>query len=269
MTESFSVSVMARSFEENSSTQRRRLKGVREQWKKSDRRGQGRYSKPPGTMMLTNLTNSLFAPAKDINSDVSLPDLCAPTWLNLAIGLLLSIKAIRQSPPRSTNMKTPLLIDVANFIENWCLYLDLTQSKKQKNAVQRKLLNTDFAIPDDVPDDTSQQSIFLLRNVLLPIISESILAIKTHNCGNCKYTINKYIVVDHIPIGLVDGKLLFRNEILTYFNNASSDLLCQRCSHPMDRQIELLDCKYIFSFPSNGYKFVEYSRSTYYSCHCQ
>ena len=243
MTETFAVSLMARSVEENGLTQRRRLKEISEHWNRSNRRGYGHYTKAPAPPLLTNLSDSLMAPVKDINDDLTVPDLSAPTWLNVTIGLLLSIRTIRQSAPRSTSMRTPLLIDVANFIESWCVRLQKSRSKHKKNAEQEKLLNTTFIIPANVPTDTFEQSIFLLRTVLLPIISKPILAIKTYNCSNCKYTISKYTFVDYIPVSLINGQLQLRHGIITYFSSVTSDLLCCRCTNPMDRHIELLDCK--------------------------
>lgn len=87
---------------------------------------------------MNNLSNSLIAPLLDINDNLLIPNLSAPTWLNVAIGLLLSIKTVRQSPPRSTDMKTSLLIDVANFIESWCIHLEKTRLDNKQNRTKNK-----------------------------------------------------------------------------------------------------------------------------------
>lgn len=243
MTESFSVSLLARSVENSGSRKRFRLKEVTEHWRPTNRRGHGHYAKPPGSSIMNHLQSSLIVPVTDINSGLVLPNLSCPTWLNLAIGMVLSIGTIRDSPPRSTSMATPLLIDVANFVESWCTLTKDQRSTKTKSEALSRLLKTQIDIPDNVSINCQEQTIFLLHHLLLPLVNRPMTAMKIHRCSSCNYSIRKYETVNYIPINLVNGQLHVRNELATYFSSSTSDVMCHRCRQPMDRRIELLDCK--------------------------
>jgi len=246
MTEAFSISLLYRSTNSAHSKQKK-LKEISESWNKSNRRGHGHYTKKPESIVMMNLTSALVVSSSKINDNLSLPDLSAPNWLNVTIGLLLSITTIRQSPPQSTIMQTSLLIDVANFIENWILASGNTRCKKKTNAIQKRLLNTDFDVPPNIPIDPAEQSVYLLHNLLLPMIAQPMLAIKTYLCTACKFLTRTHTIINYIPINVVNGQILIYNELITYFISSTSDVLCNKCSFPMTRRIELLDCKYFFS----------------------
>ena len=192
---------------------------------------------------MTNLQNALIAPVTDINRDLLLPNLSGPTWLNVAIGLILSIGWMRRFPPRSTDMRAPLLIDVANLIESWSVATEKARSTQKISEIRSRLLNTQFDIPSNVPNDPREQLVFVLHHLLLPIINEPMVGIKTYHCVACKHTIRKYISINYIPVNLVNGQLLLYNELATYFANSASDVVCCRCSQSMNREIQLLDCK--------------------------
>ncbi|CAF1477301.1 unnamed protein product [Adineta steineri] len=99
MTESFSISVLAQSSQENNNVHRHQLKEISEHWSQSNHRNHGFFTKKPAPVVMMNLQSTLICSALSINNDLVLPDLSAPNWLNVSIGLLLSIKIIRQSPP--------------------------------------------------------------------------------------------------------------------------------------------------------------------------
>lgn len=247
MTEAFSISLLSQSKNSANSTQQRKLKEISEHWSQSNHRGHGHYAKKPDCNTMLNLKSTLISSTSMINENLSLPNLSAPNWVNVGIGLLLSVERVRKSPPRSSLMTTLLLIDIANFIESWILATDSAKSTKKTNTIQERLLNTDFTIPISVPVNPMEQAAFLLHNVLIPIIARPLSAIKSYVCSSCKFSMRVHFTANYIPINVVHNQLLLRNELTSYFSGSMSDSLCPKCSLTMIRRIELLDCKHTYS----------------------
>ncbi|CAF5090763.1 unnamed protein product, partial [Rotaria sp. Silwood1] len=65
---------------------------------------------------MNNLQYALIASSTTINDGLSIPDLPVPNWLNVTIGMLLSIKSIRESAPSSLTISTSLPNDILSFI---------------------------------------------------------------------------------------------------------------------------------------------------------
>ena len=93
---------------------------------------------------------ALITPTTRINDGLAIPQLSVTPWLNVSIGLLISIKAIRESPLSLPIQSTPLLNEIVSFINKWMNYLSNIIPPKKTSAEQMQLINTKFDIPLDV-----------------------------------------------------------------------------------------------------------------------
>lgn len=245
MVEKFSLSLMANvSNSSNNETNSQQLKDVQERWKQSNRRGHGHYAKVPETSTMNNLKNALITSLASINDGLIMPQLSAPHWLNLSIGLLLSIKCIRETPAPSL-LNKPLLIDTLSFVNSWTSACKRLQPPKKTSIELNKLLNTQFNIPINVPSDVNGQLSFIIFNMLLEILPCSMSMKKTYHCTSCNYTITIQSDIKYIEISMVENQFRFNQQLANYFASNSSDHLCNKCNMPMSRQIKVSDCKYI------------------------
>ncbi|CAF4150543.1 unnamed protein product [Rotaria sp. Silwood2] len=242
MVEKFSISFMAIMFEDvNSETNSPRLKGVQERWRQSNRRGHGHYAKTPERSTMNNLKNALIISLSNINEDLLVPQLSVPNWLNASIGLLLSIKNVRETPSPST-IKTPLLLDMIHFIKNWISALDRLRPPKKTTAELTNLLNTQFHIPGNVSTDVTEQLSFIIHNILLPVIDHSLPVKKTYRCAYCKHTVDVRFNIKYVEISIVENQFRFMQQLANYFTDSTSDHLCGKCNMLTSRQIKISDC---------------------------
>ncbi|CAF4682520.1 unnamed protein product [Rotaria socialis] len=254
MVEKFSISLMATMFQDtDNETNSQQLKNVQERWRQSNRRGHGHYAKTPETSIMNNLKNSLIISSSNINDALLIPHLSVAYWLNISIGLLLSIKFVRETY-RPTLMKTPLLVDILSFINNWISGCNRLKPPKKTSTELNKLLNTQFNITVNVPIDTSEQLSFIIHNILLPIISYSISVKKNYRCTSCKHTVNTRFNISYIEISMVENQFRFNQQLANYFANNASDHICDKCSMLMSRQIKISDCPPVIILKVNDIK---------------
>ncbi|CAF3628835.1 unnamed protein product [Rotaria sordida] len=254
MVEKFSISLMGTIFQDTGGeTNSQQLKVVQERWRQSNRRGHGHYAKTPETSIMNNLKNALIISSSNINDRIILPQLSVSNWLNISIGLLLSMKIIRETPP-SSPMKTPLLIDILSFIKNWISASNRLKPPKKTSVELTTLLNTQFHIPINFPTDVNEQLSFIIHNILLPIISYSISVNKIYRCTSCKHTINVRFNINYIEISMVENQFRLNQQLANYFANNSSDHICDKCSMLMSRQIKISDCPPIIILKINDTK---------------
>jgi hypothetical protein len=71
------------------------------------------------TTITNNLKYSLIASSTSINDGLLVPHLLVANWLSIVIGLLITIKLIRESLTLSSVTLTPLLNDILSFIDKW------------------------------------------------------------------------------------------------------------------------------------------------------
>ena len=200
---------------------------------------------------MNNLKYTLVALSTTISDGLYIPDLPVPNWLNVTIGLLISIKSIRGTSALSSRISTPLSHDIINFISKWVsLSQRIKLSKRTPELLQ--LLNSKFKIPPDVPIDVNEQLSFILHMFLLPIIDRCIPAIKTHCCTSCNFTVHTRFSISYIPINIVEEQSQFRHRLNIYFDGCISDHVCDKCSMSMSRHIKLLECKMINKFFSTN-----------------
>lgn len=235
---------MAANSQENSNeAHQQRLKEVKENWRKNNRRGLGHYAKQPDVTVLNNLKNILVTSPISINEGLSVPNLPIQNWLNVAVGLLISIKSIRNSLPLSLENSTPLLDEILSFIYQWMSCMNRIKPPKRTSTELMKLLTTKFQLPIDSPDNSSDQLRFILHDILLPTIHHSISTITIYHCTSCKFTMHAQYNISYIPINVVERELKLHNQLNNYFTGGTSDYLCEKCSMSMSRKIKLVDCK--------------------------
>jgi hypothetical protein len=248
LVENFSISYMATLSQDTGGGNRlQQLKDVRENWRQSNRRGHGHYAKTPETSTMNNLSNSLIISSSKINDDISIPHLPVANWLNVAIGLVLSIKATREIPPVPSFKKTQLLVDILRFIKNW---MSSSKRIKQTNKIsseQRQLLNTDFHTPSNIPTDINEQLFYILNKILVPIIARSIPVKIIHTCTSCKFIVENRREINYISINNTNSQFNLHHQLLNYFAGSISDRLCVKCHSYMSRQIQIIDCKNIIT----------------------
>ncbi|CAF3269861.1 unnamed protein product [Rotaria sp. Silwood2] len=243
MTENFAISYMATTTEDTyNEVHQQKLKELQENWRKKNRRGSGFYTKKPETSIMNGLKYTLIASSTKVNDGLSIPNLHVPNWLNVVIGVLISIKSIRESLPLSLTISTPFLNDILCFIDKWVTSLNSNKLRKQIIVEQMHISNTKFQIPTDVPIDVNDQLNFILHQILLRIIDCSIPAIKIYSCISCKFTLRTRFNINYIPINMIEGQFQLRHQLHNYFNSCLSDHLCSKCSMSMSRQIKLLEC---------------------------
>ncbi|CAF4854420.1 unnamed protein product, partial [Rotaria sp. Silwood1] len=241
--ENFSISYLASTSDDNyNESSQQKLKELKENWRQKSRRGCGFYAKKPDKSIMNNLQYALIASSTTINDGLSIPDLPVPNWLNVTIGMLLSIKSIRESAPLSLTISTSLPNDILSFINKWTSPSNSTQSQKQIRTEQMQLLNTPFHIPTNVPVDGNEQINFILHKILLEIFDSSIPAIKIFTCMSCKFTTYTRFNINYIPLNMVEGKYHLREQLNNYFSGFISDHICDKCSTSMSRHIKLLEC---------------------------
>ena len=227
----------------------RQLKVVQERWRQSNRRSHGHYAKTPEASVMNNLKNALIAPLSNINNNLLLPQLSVSNWLDVSIGLLLSIEAIRMIlESSSSSLKSPLLVDIHSFIKKWMSAISRLQPPKKNSNELTQLLNTKFRTPINVPTDTNAQLTFIIHDILHPFIVYSVPAKKIYHCMPCNNNIEVVFQINYIQISMVDSQFRFNQQLSNYFSDTISDRLCSKCCTFMSRQIKLLDCKDIDRF---------------------
>lgn len=244
MTENFAMSYMAVTSEDTSNViHQQKLKELQENWRRKNNRGDGHYTKKPEPLVLNNLKYALITSTKRINDDLVIPHLSITPWLNVAIGLLISMKTIRDSSLSPPIQSTTLLNEIVSFVNKWMNCLRNIKPPKKTSAEQTQLINTKFDIPPDVPTDANDQINYILHKILLPLIDHSIPAIKAYICESCKLAIHTKFHMSYITLNITEGQLQLNNQLNYFFNGSISDKLCEKCSNSMLRSINLLDCK--------------------------
>jgi len=247
MIENFSISYLASVVNGNvdciDANDEQRLKAVQENWRKKNNRGHGHYTKNPNNDTQESLKSLLFSYSTSVNDGLIIPKLPVPNWLDVAIGLLMSIKYVRESQLSLSKSLSPLINDILSFIDNWLSALARIKPPKKTSPELNQLLNTKFNMPSDDQVDDKNHLNFIFHNILLPIINHQMPAIRISCCTLCKFTTYTQCTINYIPISIVNGKLQITSQLKNYFDGGTSDNICQKCSMTMSRQLKLLDRK--------------------------
>ncbi|CAF1149091.1 unnamed protein product [Didymodactylos carnosus] len=218
MVESFRIELAARVATLIDDTQNRhqQIKLLQEHWNKlsTNKRGCGFYTKQPEDYIMNHMTSSLANPPV-INDNLSLPQLL-PEWLNCAVTLLLSIENIRRRTLSAQSNLSPLLKEIAIFIDHYCTGL---YEKKLKRKETTKAMKTQFAV----------------------VINSQLQAIKWYYCTNCGIKLRVLVVYKYIPINVINGQLSLERELTSFFHGATSDRHCKKCSDIMVRRMQVLN----------------------------
>lgn len=251
MVESFSISYMASLNKKNSSAvSQQELKGVQDNWQSKNHRGHGHYSKKPTDDTIDHLTqSSAYLTTSIVNQNVLIPSLPIAHWLNVCIGVLLSIQYVRECRLSLATTSLPLVDQILTFLDKWISCNRRIKPPKKTNDEQKKLLNTTFTLPKNVPTDEIEQTNFILQNILIPVIDHSIAALKTYHCPSCKSTIMSHVNLNHITINVTDNHLHLERQLKYFFNGVTmTDHKCLKCASIMSLNIKLLECKSTFVF---------------------
>ncbi|CAF4803751.1 unnamed protein product [Rotaria sp. Silwood1] len=210
------------------------LKPIEEHWRKSsNRRNCGRYTKAPDDFIITELMSSLIAPTNNVNANLVLP-VVTPSWLNTAICMLLSTQTYGMyyncPPILPTNI--PIILDlIRTFLDDWC---KSTTRTNQMSKVTFNLPNT------DQPKEPNEQSMYILENILIPLLHCNIIGYKVYVCHSCKSETKVRVIITHIPVNISKTGLYIEHELLTFFGPMTSDVLCSACGKSTVRHIEVI-----------------------------
>jgi len=212
-----------------------RLKPLEEHWREAiSKRGRGYYSNGPQQSVVADFVSVLLLNRHDVNADLKLPNL-TPTWLSVAIGLLLSTgngtgDRYELSSSSSLNHNFPLLDVIKTFIEEW-LRSTLTRTNNPRSTT------ISFSLPTDMLLDSSQQSTFILEKILLPLLPCQLVVNKIYSCNACEKKMTIKTTITSIPINIHRNGLHLDNDINAFFGRSPSDILCTFCNKPTTRHI--------------------------------
>jgi hypothetical protein len=169
----------------------------------------------------------------NINADLKLPSV-SPSWLNVAIGLLLSIgnndDLCRRPPPPLPSNAPPLLFAIWTFLDEW--------SSASGRSIYSSNIN--ISLPNDQPEDPLQQSTFILEQILIPLLDCNLIVNKIHSCKSCQRSVTLRITIPSIPISVLRTGLNLERELQSFFAPTISDLLCSLCGNATIRHIEVI-----------------------------
>ncbi|CAF1463632.1 unnamed protein product, partial [Rotaria sp. Silwood1] len=157
-----------------------------------------------------------------------------PSWLNTAICMLLSTQTYGMyyncPPILPTNI--PIILDlIRTFLDDWC---KSTTRTNQMSKVTFNLPNT------DQPKEPNEQSMYILENILIPLLHCNIIGYKVYVCHSCKSETKVRVIIIHIPVNISKTGLYIEHELLTFFGPMTSDVLCSACGKSTVRHIEVI-----------------------------
>ena len=211
----------------------RRMKPVQENWNKpTNKRNSGHYAKAPDESTITELMATLIAPVNNLNEKLRLPTV-TPSWINIAISLLLSTQTYGThfNRPPTLSSESPITVDlIRNFLDEW------STSAAQNIASSR----VNFDIPtSEEPKDLDQQSVYIMEQILTPLLDCEIFGYKVYTCPSCKGEVKMRTTIRCIPVTISRTGLHIERDLLGFFGATTSDILCSTCNQPTIRHIEV------------------------------
>jgi hypothetical protein len=211
-----------------------RMKPVQENWNKpNNKRNSGRYTKAPDESTFTELMSVLIAPTNIINDDLKIPTV-TPSWINTALGLLLSTQTYGTyfNRPPMLPSDIPVAVDmIRNFLEEW-----------STSAVQNIRSSTvNFNVPTcEEYKELDQQSRYILEQILTPLLDCKIIGYKVYVCKSCNSEVTIRTTFTCIPVVVSKTGLHIERDLLAFFGTVTSDLLCSTCGKPTLRHIKVI-----------------------------
>jgi hypothetical protein len=210
-----------------------RLKPIEERWRqKVSKRGSGHYAKCPDEPVFTDLLSSLLASQVNINENIKLPTV-NPNWLNVAIGMILSLENYNIAHHRSTSPSTDdssLLSIISTFLEEWC--------NSSTNNIRST--NVNFSLPSNELTASIDQSTYILEKILIPLLPCHLIINKVYVCKSCQSTVKIRSTITSIPVNVSKSGLHLERDLSDFFTPTASDMLCSLCNKPTTRHIEVV-----------------------------
>ncbi|CAF0954609.1 unnamed protein product [Adineta steineri] len=244
LVETFSVSYMATCSQTDNLQNDRQLvlNEVREKWRQPNHRGHGYYCKPPNELIKNNLKNALIMCPSTINSGLVIPVLPVSNWLNVTLGILLSIKVFRDTLPQSSLTMRSISVEIIHFISNWMLCLNRIKPPKKTSPEQKELLNFKFHLPLNVPSDIDQQIAYILDKILIELLGRPIPVKIIYTCTSCQFITETRSEINYILISMLKNQFHLDDQLSNYFTGNISDYKCTKCHSYMLRHIKIIDC---------------------------
>lgn len=212
-----------------------RLKPIEEHWRQNvSRRGHGYYNKSPDDPVIDDLLSCLLTSEVSLNENIHLP-LINPQWLNVAIGIILSVRNKNNNDRYSFTLTlandSVLLSTISMFLEEWSR--DASNKRIQSSRINISLSNDDIS-------KTSDQSIYILEHILVPFFSCELIINGVYECRNCQSTIKIRSLITSIPVHVSKNGFSLERGLIDFFSATSSDLRCSVCNKFTIRHIEVL-----------------------------
>jgi hypothetical protein len=196
------------------------------------KRGTGHYAKCPDHPVFTDLLSCLLASNDNINKNIKLPTI-NPNWLDIAIGMLLSLENQNivhyQSTLSSTN-NNPLLSVILTFLEDW-----YNSSKNNTRST-----NISFQVPNNELNKPNQLSIYILEKILIPLLPCHLMIRKVYECASCQSSVKVHSTITSIPVNVSRSGLHLEQDLFNFFAPTVSDMLCSSCKKSTTRSIEVM-----------------------------
>lgn len=243
MVDEFTTSLAVKRLAVVSSNDSQQIKLVEEHWQQKSKRGHGRYTKAPDDNTLSRMKSNLLVPTlTKINEGLSFPIL-VPEWLDVVVGILLSIESVRNricssSPSTNDNLQQ----QVESFIRQYIFSMNKNSTNGKKSNYANNDVDIDYEMLADIPEDKHRQLFFIVDKVVLPLIKSDLEAIRSFTCINCNKSIRTYFSTSSpIILNALHGTFCLEREIFNYFSENSSDRTCTTCSTTMLRRISVIN----------------------------
>ncbi|CAF4583183.1 unnamed protein product [Rotaria socialis] len=212
-----------------------RLKPIEERWRqKVSRRGLGHYAKCPDQQVFTDVLSCLLTSQIYFNDNIKLPTI-NPNWLNVGIGILLSVGNNNNSSHHRFNLisanDSPLLSTIATFLDEWC---NSSARDIRSTTINFPLLNFDL-------NQTLEQSTYILEKILIPLLPCRLIINKVYTCKSCESTIKVRCIITSIPVHVSKNGLYLERDLFDFFDQTTSDLHCSTCKKSTIRHIEVIE----------------------------
>ena len=189
--------------------------------------------KRPDQPVFTDLVSSLLASDNNINAGLQLPSL-SPDWLSVAIGMVLSVgnKATGRDPIVSPSNTSALLDAITTFLDDW-------SNTTSAGVIDSRSTRINFSLANDDINDVSHRCIFILEQILIPLLPCQIVVKKIYSCTSCQSTFSVYDTVTSIPVNVLRTGLHLEHDLQAFFHQIHPTYVVHRA---INLQFVILKC---------------------------
>ena len=126
---------------------------------------------------------------------------------------------------------SPLLFAITTFLEEWF----------SSPAKTSKATHVNFTVTANEPATPSEQSTYILNEIMIPLLPCRLIVDKVYQCKTCKSTTTMHFTFTSIPVSVSKNGLYLERDLIAFFGHTSSDLLCSSCNKPTTRHIEVVE----------------------------